>query len=78
MARPAKAATVRQPARDPVYKDIYGHAFMVAELLRLLLAQSPAGLALLAALDLSSLERGCLSSRCPSDTAPVPGTWFGG
>ena len=57
MAKPVTAGGVRQPGRDPVYKDIYGHAFMVAELLRLLLAQSPAGLALLATLDLNSLER---------------------
>ena len=57
MAKPATTGSVRQPGRDPVYKDIYGHAFMVAELLRLLLAQSPEGLVLLAALDLSSLER---------------------
>lgn len=57
MAKPVMTGGVRQPGRDPVYKDIYGHAFMVAELLRLLLAQSSAGMALLAALDLSSLER---------------------
>ena len=57
MAKPVPAGGIRQLGRDPVYKDIYGHAFMVAELLRLLLAQSPAGLALLATLDLSSLER---------------------
>ena len=57
MVKPVTAGGVRQPGRDPVYKDIYGHAFMVAELLRLLLAQSSAGLALLAALDLSSLKR---------------------
>lgn len=57
MARPATEASVRQPTRDPVYKDIYGHAIMVAELLRLLLSQSAVGLALLSVLDLSSLER---------------------
>ncbi|MXY05569.1 MAG: hypothetical protein F4171_01190 [Gammaproteobacteria bacterium] len=57
MAKPEAAGGVRQPGRDPVYKDIYGHAFMVAELLRVVLAQSAAGLALLEALDLSSLTR---------------------
>ena len=57
MAKPEAAGGVRQPGRDPVYKEIYGHAFMVAELLRVVLAQSAAGLALLEALDLSSLER---------------------
>ena len=57
MAKPEAAGGVRQPGRDPVYKDIYGHAFMVAELLRVVLAQSAAGLTLLEALDLSSLTR---------------------
>lgn len=57
MAKPETPGGVRNPGRDPVYKDIYSHAFMMTELLRLVLTQSAKGLALLDALDLSSLTR---------------------